>query len=56
MYRNAETYLGYYESGQQALFYEENGTTLEINVLFKAEENALRFDSHLRNESIAIYC
>jgi hypothetical protein len=52
MYQNADNYLGYYESGQPALFYEENG--LKINVLFKTEENALFFDSHLRNESITI--
>jgi len=54
MYRNADNHLGYYESGQQAFFYEENGTTLKINVLFKTEENALRLDSHIRNESITI--
>jgi hypothetical protein len=54
MYRNADNFLGYYESGQQALFYEENGTTLRINVLFESKENALRFDSHLINESITI--
>ncbi|KAJ8322651.1 hypothetical protein O5D80_008618 [Batrachochytrium dendrobatidis] len=54
MYRNADNYLGYYESGQPAFFYEENKPTLKINVLFKTEENALRFDSHLRNESITI--
>ena len=54
MYRNADNHIGYYESGQQALFYAETGTTLKINVLFKTEENALRFDSHLRNEAITI--
>jgi len=52
MYRNADTYLGYYEDGKQAVFYE--GNTLKINVLFESKENALRFDSHLRNESITI--
>jgi len=54
MYQNADTYLGYYEAGQPAFFYEENGTTLRINVLFESKENALKFDSHLRNESITI--
>ncbi|EGF82601.1 hypothetical protein BATDEDRAFT_86546 [Batrachochytrium dendrobatidis JAM81] len=54
MYRNADNYLGYYESGQPAFFYEENKPTLKINVLFETKENALRFDSHLRNESITI--
>jgi hypothetical protein len=54
MYQNADNYLGYYESGQPAFFYGESGTTLIINVLFKTEENALRFDSHLRNESITV--
>lgn len=52
MYRNADNYLGYSEAGKIAFFYE--GTTLRINVLFKSEDNALRFDSHLRNESITI--
>ena len=54
MYRNADNHLGYYESGQPAFFYGERGTTLSINVLFETKENALRFDSHLRNESITI--
>ncbi|KAK5672249.1 hypothetical protein QVD99_001353 [Batrachochytrium dendrobatidis] len=54
MYRNADNHLGYYESGQPAFFYEENKPTLKINVLFETKENALRFDSHLRNESITI--
>ena len=54
MYQNADNYLGYYESGQPAFFYGESGTTLSINVLFEAKENALRFDSHLRNESITV--
>ena len=50
MYRNADTYLGYYEAKKQAVFYEEN--TLKINVLFETKEYALRFDSHLRSQSI----
>jgi hypothetical protein len=54
MYRNADNHLGYYESGQPAFFYGENETTLSVNVLFETKENALRFDSHLRNESITI--
>jgi hypothetical protein len=55
MYRNADNHLGYYESGQPAFSYGESGTTLSINVLFETKENALRFDSHLRNESITIH-
>jgi hypothetical protein len=54
MYRNADTHLGYYEVGQNAFSYDENGSTLIINVLFKTEENALRFESHLRGESITL--
>jgi hypothetical protein len=54
MYRNADNHLGYYESGKPAFFYGESRTTLSINVLFKTEENALRYDSHLRSESITI--
>ena len=54
MYHNADNHLGYYESGNQAFFYDENGRTLRINVLFKTEENALRFDSRIRNESITM--
>ncbi|KAJ2985040.1 hypothetical protein HDV02_000797 [Globomyces sp. JEL0801] len=54
MYRNADTHLGYYESGQPTFFYGESGTTLNINVIFKTEENALHFDSYLRNESYTI--
>ena len=53
MYLNADTHLGYYESGQPAFFYAER-ETLSINVLFKTEDNALHFESHLRNESLTI--
>jgi hypothetical protein len=52
MYRNADSHLGYSEAGKIAFFYE--GTTLRINVLFESKNDALRFDSHLRNESITI--
>lgn len=41
MYHNADRHLGYFEAGQSALFYEENSSTLIINVIFKTEENAL---------------
>ncbi|KAI8895276.1 hypothetical protein BC833DRAFT_601903 [Globomyces pollinis-pini] len=51
MYRYADNHLGYYELEQPAFFYVESETTLSVNVLFKTEENALHFDSHLRNES-----
>jgi hypothetical protein len=54
MYLNADNHLGYYESRKPAFVYEENSTNISINVLFKTEENALRFDSHLRHESITI--
>jgi 3D (Asp-Asp-Asp) domain-containing protein len=54
MYQNADKHLGYYESEQPAFFYGECETALSINVFFKTEENALRFNSHLQNESITI--
>jgi hypothetical protein len=52
LYRNADSYLGYYQDGQQALYYA--GETLMIDIVFKAEEHALRFDSALRNEGITV--
>jgi hypothetical protein len=54
MYRNADEHLGYYEIGHPAFFYDKNETNLGINVLFETKENALRFDSCVRNESITI--
>ncbi len=52
MYQNSDNYLGYYEAEKKAFFYE--GNNLKINVLFKSEENALKFDSHIRSESKTI--
>jgi len=50
MYQTADNLNGYYEAGKPALYYDEDGTTLNINVLFESKENALKFDSHLQNE------
>lgn len=50
LYRNADNYLGYYEEGQPALFYD--GDTLYIHILFKTEDNALHFESQLRQEAV----
>nr|AAY43407.1 CRN-like CRN13 [Phytophthora infestans] len=58
LYRLAGTYLGYYDPTRRtgdkntALWYEDN--TLCINVLFKTEENALRFDNSLQEEPVTL--
>jgi hypothetical protein len=53
MYRSADNFLGYYEEGKPAFWYD--GTTLRINILFESKENALRFDSHVQNESVTVH-
>jgi hypothetical protein len=52
MYRNASSQLGYYEQDQPAFYYDESGKALNFNVLFKTEENALRFQNLVIDESI----
>ena len=52
MYRHADNQLGYYEQDQPAFYYDESGENLKINVLFKTEERALKFESLMINESI----
>jgi hypothetical protein len=51
MYRNADSFIGYYEEGKPALYYEAGESTLQINVLFKSEDNAMRFQSQVLLES-----
>ncbi|KAJ8323603.1 hypothetical protein O5D80_007495 [Batrachochytrium dendrobatidis] len=53
MYRNVDNHLATTNQATSFLL-RGNKPTLKINVLFKTEENVLRFDSHLRNESITI--
>jgi hypothetical protein len=52
LYNAVDTHLGYYEESLPGFTYE--GNDLLVNVLFKFEQNALRFESSLRNESINI--
>ncbi len=54
MYRTADTKLGFYEKGQSAFSYDESGENLKINVIFKTEDKALEFQSHVRSESIIL--
>jgi hypothetical protein len=55
MYRTADIQLGFYEKDQSAFYYdEEAGENLKINVLFETKDNALRFQSHVRSESITL--
>lgn len=56
LYRLAGSYLGYYDPARRnddrhcALWYEDS--TLRVHILFKTEENALRFDNAIREEPV----
>ncbi|KAH9139077.1 hypothetical protein AeRB84_016636, partial [Aphanomyces euteiches] len=56
LYRLAGTFLGYYDPARtgkdSALWYEDK--TLRIHILFKTEENALRFDNALQEEPVTL--
>jgi hypothetical protein len=52
LYQFADRDLGYYEEGRRGFWYD--GNNLCVHVVFKSEDNALHFESHLRNEQITI--
>ena len=50
IYRYADKYLGYYHDSHPAIYYDDN--ILMIHVIFKTEEKALLFESHVLNEML----
>lgn len=50
IYRYADKYLGYHHVDNPAIYYVDN--SLMIHVIFKTEEKALSFESHLLNEQV----
>lgn len=50
IYRYADKYLGYNPLDRPAIYYVDN--SLKVRVIFKTEEKALSFESHLLNERV----